>query len=99
MLGALELQGLRQDWSPRARSIPRSARSSGRRPFYADYNWTAHPDLETKFGKGTTDKVKAALLALPKDLLEVFPREAMIEAKDSDFDGIVNVAKELGFLK
>ena len=67
-------------------------------PFYADYNWTAHPDLETKFGKGTTEKVKAALLALPKDLLEVFPREAMIEAEDSDFDGIVEVCKELGFL-
>ena len=68
-------------------------------PFYADYNWTAHPDLETKFGKGFTEKVKAALLGMPKELLTAFPREAMIEAKDADFQGIVDVAKELGFLK
>jgi phosphonate transport system substrate-binding protein len=68
-------------------------------PFYADYNWTAHPDLEAKFGKGFTDKVKSALLGMPQELLSVFPREAMIEAKDADFQGIVDVAKELGFLK
>lgn len=68
-------------------------------PFYADYNWTAHPDLETKFGEGFTDKVKQALLELPADLLEVFPRKAMIEAKNSDFDGIYKVSKELGFVK
>jgi phosphonate transport system substrate-binding protein len=68
-------------------------------PFYADYNWTAHPDLEETFGKGFTAKVKKALLAMPKELLDVFPREAMIEAKDADFEGIVDVAKELGFLK
>ena len=67
-------------------------------PFYADYNWTAHPDLEEKFGEGFTDKVKAALLALPVDLLDVFPRDAMIEAKDADFQGIVDVCKALGFL-
>ena len=68
-------------------------------PFYADYNWTAHPDLESKFGEGFTEKVKQVLLAMPKDLLQAFPRDAMIEAKDSDFQGIVDVAKELGFLK
>ena len=68
-------------------------------PFYADYNWTAHPALEEMFGEGFTDKVKTALLELPPELLEVFPRKAMIEAKNSDFDGIVDVCKELGFLK
>ncbi|MGI9241925.1 MAG: putative selenate ABC transporter substrate-binding protein [Verrucomicrobiales bacterium] len=68
-------------------------------PFYADYNWTAHPDLESKFGEGFTEKVKTALLEMPNDLLQAFPRESMIEAKDSDFQGIVDVAKQLGFLK
>jgi len=68
-------------------------------PFYADYNWTAHPDLEKTFGKGFTDKVKQELLALPADLLTVMNRDAMIEAKDADFQGIADVAKELGFLK
>lgn len=68
-------------------------------PFYADYNWTAHPDLEKTYGEGFTAKLKTALLELPKELLDVFPREAMIEAEDSNFEGIVDVAKELGFLK
>ena len=68
-------------------------------PFYADYNWTAHPDLEKEFGGGFTEKLKKTLLAMPKELLEVFPREGMIEAKDDDFQGIVDVAKQLGFLK
>ncbi|MFT4546959.1 MAG: phosphonate transport system substrate-binding protein [Pseudoalteromonas tetraodonis] len=68
-------------------------------PFYADYNWTAHPDLEKTFGDGFTEKVKKALLELPKDLLAVFPREGMIEANDEDFQGIVDVAKGLGFVK
>lgn len=68
-------------------------------PFYADYNWTAHPDIDKNLGPGFTDKVKAALLGMDKDLLAIFPREALIEAKNEDFQGIVDVAKELGFIK
>ena len=78
---------------------PEVCRIIWKTPFYADYNWTAHPDLESKFGKGFTEKVKATLLGMPDDLLKVFPRKAMIEAKDADFQGIVDVARELGFLK
>jgi phosphonate transport system substrate-binding protein len=68
-------------------------------PFYADYNWTAHPELEEKFGEGFTGKLRKVLLTMPTELLEVFPRDGMIEAKDSDFQGIVDVAKALGFVK
>jgi len=69
-------------------------------PTYADYNFTAHPALETMFGEGFTKKLQDTLLAITdKDLLGAFPREALIPAKNEDFDGIVAVAKELGFLR
>lgn len=69
-------------------------------PSYADYNFTAHPDLEKDFGAGFTDKLKQALIDMkdPK-LLSAFPRKAMIEAKDEDFEGIKKVAQDLGFLR
>jgi len=68
-------------------------------PTYADYNFTAHPDLE-KIESGMTKKLQDALLAIDDPaLLSAFPREAMIPAKNSDFDGIVKVAKDLGFLR
>lgn len=69
-------------------------------PFYADYNFTAHPMLDETFGAGFVDKLQKALLDMndPK-LLSAFPRKKLIPAKNSDFDGIVEVATELGFLK
>jgi phosphonate transport system substrate-binding protein len=71
-------------------------------PPFADYNWTAHPDLEKHYGAGFTDKLQKALIDMttksPK-LLEVFPRKAMIPAKNEDYEGIKKVAADLGFLK
>jgi phosphonate transport system substrate-binding protein len=68
-------------------------------PEYADYNITAHPDLEKRFGAGFIDKVQRALVEM-KDpaLLSAFPRSALIPATNADFEGIRRVAKELGFL-
>jgi phosphonate transport system substrate-binding protein len=69
-------------------------------PFYADYNFTAHPDLETMFGAGFTEKLQKALIGMKdKELLDAFPREALIPAKNEDFDGIVGVAEELDMLR
>lgn len=69
-------------------------------PTYADYNFTAHPMLEDMFGKGFTDKLQKTLIEIDDPgLLSAFPREALIEAKNQDFDGIKAVAKELGFLR
>jgi phosphonate transport system substrate-binding protein len=69
-------------------------------PKYADYNFTAHPDLEKTYGKGFTDKLQKALIAIDDPaLLAAFPRESLIEAKNDDFAGIEAVAKELGFLR
>jgi len=69
-------------------------------PEYADYNFTAHPDLEKKFGEGFIEKLQKTLIEIKDpELLSAFPREALIEAKNEDFQGIADVAKELGFLR
>ncbi len=69
-------------------------------PAFADYNWTAHPDLEKTYGAGFTDKLQKALIGMTATpaLLEVFPRKAMITAKNEDYEGIKAVAVKLGFL-
>ena len=69
-------------------------------PDYADYNFTAHPDLETMFGEGFTKKLQDTLIAVDDPaLLSAFPREALIQAKSEDFDGIKKVAVDLGFIR
>jgi phosphonate transport system substrate-binding protein len=71
-----------------------------RTPPYPDYNFTAHPDLETLFGQGFTDKLQKALVEMtdPK-LLAAFPRQALIPAKSEDFQRIVEVATSLEMLR
>ena len=68
-----------------------------RTPFYADYNFTAHPDLETVFGAGFTDRLQQALIGITDaELLSALPREALIPAHNDEFEGIAAVARELG---
>ena len=69
-------------------------------PAYTDYNWTAHPDLEARFGTGFTKKLQQALLAIddPK-LLVALPRERLIAARDEDYERIREVATQLGMLR
>lgn len=69
-------------------------------PYYADYNLTAHPAIEELFGKGFTEKLTEALLKIedPK-VLKAFNRNKLISAKNEDFQGIVDVAKEVGLMK
>jgi len=70
-------------------------------PLYADYNWTAHPDLESRFGAGFIDKVQAALIELDDQeiLREGFARTKLIPATNEDFERIRETAIELGFLE
>jgi phosphonate transport system substrate-binding protein len=69
-------------------------------PQYADYNFTAHPDLDKQFGAGFVDKLQNALVAMddPK-LLAAFPRAKLIPAKNEDYAQTEQVAKELGFVR
>ena len=69
-------------------------------PFYADYNFTAHPVLETRFAAGFTDRLQEALVAIDDPtLLRALPRERLIPARNEEFAGIEAVARELGMLR
>lgn len=69
-------------------------------PFYADYNFTAHPDLEKAFGAGFIGKLQKALVGIEDpSLLAALPREALVPARDEEFQGIADVARELGMLR
>ena len=69
-------------------------------PDYADYNLTAHPALERMFGEGFTEKLRAAFLEMDSpDLLAAFQRSRLIGASNEDFDGIAQVARQLGMIR
>jgi len=70
-------------------------------PEYVDYNWTAHPDLDTTFGAGFTDRLAAALVAIedPALLAAVDRAEGLIPASNEDFASIRELAIELKFLR
>lgn len=70
-------------------------------PGYADYNFTAHPSLDTTFGAGFIAKLQTALVECKdEEALNAIMRESgLISAKNEDFQGIVDVAKELEFIK
>jgi phosphonate transport system substrate-binding protein len=68
-------------------------------PPYADYNFTAHPDLEKTFGAGFTKKLQKALLGMKEpELLTAFKRSGFVPAKDEEFAGIAATAEKLGLL-
>jgi phosphonate transport system substrate-binding protein len=71
-------------------------------PAFPDYNFTAHPSLETDFGAGFTDKIKSTLIGMTTkrpELLNAFPREALIEAKNDDYKPVEEVCRELGLVR
>ncbi len=79
---------------------PERCRIIWRTPEYADYNFTAHPDLEKTFGAGFTAKLQQVLLGIADpDLLEALPRQKLIAAENADFAGIAAVAKDLGMVR
>lgn len=68
-------------------------------PTYPDYQWSIRGDVDAVWGEGFSDKVKHALLDL-KDpaLLEKFPRSGFIEAKNKDYQPILDTAKSIGLI-
>jgi phosphonate transport system substrate-binding protein len=71
-----------------------------RTPPYADYNFTAHPILETTYGAGFTNRLRDALVAI-KDpaLLAALPRQSLVPATNDAYAGIEKVARDLGMLR
>ena len=69
-------------------------------PPYADYNWTAHPALETRFGQGFTDRLQAALVSIDDPiLLDALQRpDGLIAASNADFEQIESICREIGLI-
>lgn len=69
-------------------------------PVYADYNFTAHPALETTFGEGFVTKLQTVLVGVDDEaLLSALPRKKLIPAQNEEFSGIAAVARELDMLR
>jgi phosphonate transport system substrate-binding protein len=75
-----------------------------RTPGYADYHWLARPDLDDRFGQGTTRSMSDMLLGLnvshpaDKTILDLFGATSFVRADNADYDQIEAVAREQGLL-
>lgn len=76
-----------------------------RTPPYHDYHWLAGPDLDTDFGAGFTERLRAALLALdgsdPREteILDLFTAGAFVPTAPENYTDIEAVARGLGLLE
>ena len=71
-----------------------------RTPPYADYNLSARPDLDARFGAGFTAELERAFLAMPGELCQrSFGRSRMIAARAADFADIEATARQLGLVR
>lgn len=69
-------------------------------PTFADYNLTAHPDLESRFGAGFTERLQRALVEMSDPpLLEAFQRSALVSASDADYAEVLAVARALDMVR
>jgi phosphonate transport system substrate-binding protein len=70
-------------------------------PAYPDYNWTAHPALEERFGAGFTGRVAETLVAITdEELLGALDRpEGLIPATNADFAAIEDTMVVLGMAR
>jgi phosphonate transport system substrate-binding protein len=68
-------------------------------PTFPDYQWTVRGGVDTVYGAGFKDKLRAALVAVddPK-ILAQFARSKFIPAKNSDYDPIEEVGKVTNLL-
>jgi phosphonate transport system substrate-binding protein len=74
-------------------------------PTYADYHWLAQPDLDNRFGKGFTKKLKRTLLELNREskyqanILDLFGAKKFISANESQYIKIEKIGRHLGKIK
>ena len=67
-------------------------------PTYADYNMTAHPDLENTFGEGFLDKLQQVLVDCQDEAaLKALGREKLVKVDNETFAGIAAVMKKVSF--
>ena len=71
-----------------------------RTPTYSDYNWTARPDLDDKYGAGFVERLTQALLGIEDPaLLAALPRERLVPASNEEYEAIRDVARQLDMLR
>jgi len=73
-------------------------------PEYCDYQFTAHPILDTTYGKGFTDKLQNVLTSIHGDdlkLLAAMDRNegGLIACKNEDFETLRKTAIEIGLVR
>jgi phosphonate transport system substrate-binding protein len=69
-------------------------------PPYADYNFTAHPMLDERYGKGFTDRLQQALVGIqdPAVLKAMQRPDGIIAAKNEDFLTVHELAVQLDLM-
>ena len=70
-------------------------------PEYYDYNWTIN-DVDAKFGAGTKDKIKDAILSMKpgdNEVMELLSVEQFIPTSRENYKMIEKVARELEIIK
>jgi len=68
-------------------------------PNYPDYQWTIRGDVDAKWGKGFSQRVKQALLDIKDpEILNAFPRQGFVPATNSDYQPILDTAKSIGII-
>lgn len=97
-----------QVWRSRVRSgrVDTSrVRVIWRTPPYHDYHWVVRPDVDERFGAGSTERIRRALLELsPEDpeeaeILELFGARRFIATADSNYARIEAVGREIGKIR
>ena len=72
-------------------------------PAYFDYNWTVDGGLDLVHGTGFTDEIRSALFALNlrdhEEILELFSSERFVESKNSNYEAIERVARDLEIIR
>lgn len=69
-------------------------------PTYPDYQWTVRGDVDSRYGEGFKEKLKAALLNMTDPaLLASFPRQSFVPASNADYAPIEATAKAIGLLE
>ena len=77
-----------------------------RSPAFYDYHWALRGDVDERFGAGTAERLRQALLALEPslgapeaELLELFATDRFVPTEDANYEAIRAVAQELGILR
>ncbi len=74
-------------------------------PPYVDYHWVLHPEVDERYGEGTSQRIVTALLEMSAEdggevaeALELFGTDRFIPAQDDDYADIEAIARDLGLV-